>query len=306
MILRRRIPSPNALFVFEAAARLGSFSRAASELNITQPAVSHAVATLEEHLGQKLFQRTGPRVELTENGTRLSRVTTRSFHAIEGVLGEIEGRDSGREVVMLSISSSMATHWLLPRYDRFRDSFPDTDLQFQLIPGSVGGPLHNCDLGLRVAVGEDSRKLEGRFAPERILVAGTPAYLQEHGTFEAPLKAHTLIELSEHWFDWTEYTARIGQRVPSHYERMSFSDYAVVLQAALSGQGLVLAWTSVASRLLISGMLVKACERIITTDRAYHFVTSGQRVVRPIVNQVRDWLIAEMREEERQLAAMFA
>jgi len=306
MVLRRRIPSPNALFVFEAAARLGSFSRAATELNITQPAVSHAVATLEDHLGQKLFQRTGPRVELTESGTKLSRVTTRSFHAIEDVLGEIEGRDNRREVVMLSISSSMATHWLLPRYDKFRHAFPDTDLQFQLIPGSVGGPLHNCDLGLRVAAGEDSRRLEGRFAPERILVAGTPGYLQEHGTYEAPLKAHTLIELSEHWFDWVEFTGRLGQRLPAHYERMSFSDYAVVLQAALSGQGLVLAWTSVASRLIISGMLVKACETIITTDRAYHFVASSQRVIRPIVNRVRDWLIAEMQEEERQLERMFA
>ncbi|WP_162142390.1 LysR family transcriptional regulator [Cucumibacter marinus] len=300
--MRRHLPSPSTLFVFEVAARLTNFSRAAQELNITQPAVSHAVATLEQHLGQPLFTRAGPHLELTEAGEKLSRVTTRSFHAIEAVLEEIEGRDSSREIVMLSISSGMATHWLMPRYGAFREVFPHTDLQFQLIAGSVGGPLLNCDLGLRVAQGEDARELGGWFAPERVLAVGAPSYLREHGSFDEPKANHTLIHLPDHWFGWPEFAQKADIRTPAGYDKLSFSDYSVVLQAALSGQGLALAWTSVASGLIINGMLEQASKTVVVTDRSYHLVSSSQRATRAIVRHVRDWLIAEMEKDEKLLS----
>lgn len=302
MVLRRHLPSPSTLFVFEVAARLTNFSRAAQELNITQPAVSHAVAALEQHLGQPLFTRAGPHLELTEVGERLSRVTTRSFHAIEDVLEEIGGRDSTREVVMLSISSGMATHWLMPRYSNFREAFPHTDLQFQLSAVSVGGPLYNCDLGLRVAQGDDARELGGWFAPERVLAVGTPGYLRDHGSYDKPKANHTLINLPDHWFGWPEFAQKANSRIPAGYDKLSFSDYSVVLQAALSGQGLALAWTSVASGLIINGMLVQASDTVVKTDRSYHLVSSSQRATRAVVRQVRDWLIAEMEKDEKQLS----
>lgn len=304
MQLRRRLPSASTLFTFEAAARLGSFSRAALELNITQPAVSHAIARLERHIGQALFVRAGPKLELTSGGERLSRVTTRAFMAVEEALKEIQSHDGTRHVVMLSISSGMATHWLMPRYGAFRERFPNTDLQFQLIPGAVGGPLHNCDLGLRVAAGDASQQLEGRFASERIVAVATPGYLEGHGSLEEPLQPHTLISLSEHWFGWPDFAAATGTSLPQQANRIAFSDYSVVIQAALSGQGIALAWTSVASRLILDGLLMKASDAVMATDRNYHFVPSSQRPMRPVVQDVRHWLIEQMREEERELDLM--
>ncbi|MCL4186513.1 MAG: LysR family transcriptional regulator [Rhodobacteraceae bacterium] len=304
MTLRRRLPSANALFAFEAAARLGGFSRAARELNITQPAVSHAIASLERTIGHRLFHRAGPRLELTEVGERLSRATTRAFVSIEGVLAELDGHDSRREVVMLSISSGMATHWLMPRYDAFRRRFPETQLQFQLIAGSVGGPLFNCDLGLRVASGEAGRQIGHRFAPERVLAVASPAYLRERGDLHRPDTVHTLISLTDHWFDWPEFCAAGRIAMPTRHQRLAFSDYSVVIQAALNGQGLALAWTSVASRLLIDGLLQRAAGPVVCTDRSYHLVSSSQRPSRPVVEEVRAWLIAEMAREEEALVAM--
>jgi DNA-binding transcriptional LysR family regulator len=305
MTLRRRLPSPGALFAFETAARLGSFSRAAEELNITQPAVSHAIATLEQHLGQKLFVRAGPRIELTAAGQRLARITMRAFRSIEDTLAELAAHDQDREVVMLSISSGMATHWLMPRYGAFRAAFPEVDLQFRLIAVSVGGPLGGSDIGLRAASGADSRRLKGWFAPERVVAAGAPAYLREHGDLACPRRGHTLISLPEHWFDWPEFAAAAGLRLPAVHERLAFSDYAVVLQAALNGQGLALAWTSVASRLLLDGMLVKAAGRVVQTDRSYHLIVNPQRPPRPVVQAVCDWLIAEMARDEAALAGLW-
>ena len=305
MTLRRRLPSTSALFAFEVAARLGSFSRAAQELGITQPAVSHAIAALEHHLGQKLFVRAGPRIELTAAGQRLARTTTHAFRSIEDTLTDLAEHDPEREVVMLSISSGMATHWLMPRYGDFRSAFPDVDLQFQLIAVSVGGPLGGSDIGLRAASGAESRRLGGWFAPERVVASGAPGYLRDHGDLMEPRQGHTLISLPDHWFDWPEFAAAADIRLPPVHERLSFSDYAVVLQAALNGQGLALTWTSVAARLLLDGMLVKASEQVVRTDRSYHLIVNPRRPARAVVLAVCDWLIAEMARDEAALSRLF-
>ncbi|MBX3583326.1 MAG: LysR family transcriptional regulator [Rhizobiaceae bacterium] len=300
MVLRRRIPSSNSLFVVEAAARLGSFSRASEELNITQPAVSHAIATLEKYLGQQLFVRNGPRLSLTENGKRLGQATTRAFASIENVIVEMESTAQRSEIVTLSVSTGMATHWLMPRYSQFLERFPEAALQFQLMPIRVYGPLNGCDLGLRMADPEESRRLDGRFAPERIMVVCSPSYLEEYGTFENPKKPHTLANLSGHPVDWTDFTG--GAVLDASCRRLVFSDYSVVIDTALRGLGLALGWTSVISKLMLDGQLVKASDLIIETGRAYHLVT-GSNEPRPLVVAVRDWLVDQMLEEERALVA---
>lgn len=284
----------------EAAARLGSFSRASEELNITQPAVSHAISLLEKHLGQPLFLRNGPRLSLTESGSRLGQATTRAFASIENVILEIENSAQRSEIVTLSTSTSMATHWLMPRYTRFLERFPDITLQFQLMPIRVHGPLAGCDLGLRSADREESRRLEGLFAPERILVVCSPAYLEEFGPLDAPKRPHTLAHLSEYPVDWSEFTG--GTLLDHGYRKLSFSDYSVVIHTALRGHGLALGWTSVVSKLLLDGQLVKASETIIETGRAYHLI-AGSPEPRPHVLAVRDWMAGEMLEEERELKA---
>lgn len=300
MVLRRRIPSSNSLFVIEAAARLGSFSRASEELNITQPAVSHAIAVLEKHLGQPLFVRNGPRLSLTENGKRLGQATTRAFASIENVILEIENTAQRSEVVTLSISTGMAVHWLMPRYSQFLERFPEATLQFQMMPIRVYGPLNGCDLGLRIADPEESRRLDGRFAPERIMVVCSPSYLEEYGTFLKPKKPHTLANLSGHPVDWTDFAD--GALLDPSHRRLAFSDYSVVIHTALRGLGLALGWTSVISKLLLDDQLVKASDTVIETGRVYHLIT-GSSEPRPLVVAVRDWIVEQMLEEEKELKA---
>ncbi len=299
------IPSPSTLFVFEAAARLGNFSHAAAELNITQPAVSHAVATLERHLDQQLFVRLGPQLSLTESGEQLSRATTRAFGRIEKTIDGFKRHDQDRETVMLSISSGMVSHWLMPRLHIFRQEFPQIDLQFQLLPHSVGGSLGSCDLGLRVVAGKNRERIGGWFAPERIMALGAPGYLRNRGSLEAPKHPHTQIKLEMNWFGWPEFLSVTGNEADPETSEISFPDYAVVVQTAMSGQGLVLGWTSVVSTLVVDGVLVPAADAVVETDRSYHLLSSTRRPNRNSVDKVRDWLISEMAVEERRLQEMF-
>lgn len=303
MTLKRRLPSANALFVVEAAARLGSFSRAAEELNITQPAVSHAVIGLEKHLGQKLFARKGPRLALTRHGERLGKATTHAFAGIETVLDEIGSASRESDVVTLSISTGMATHWLMPRYAQIIERFPEANLQFHLMPGRVHGPLTDCDFGLRVADADESPRLDGHFAPERVVIVCSPAYLSEHGTFENPRKPHTLADLADYPVVWSDFADSIGMRPDPAWKHLAFTDYSVIVHTALRGQAMALGWTSVISRLLLEGVLVRASDTVIETGRHYHLVMSARGATRPLVPAVRDWLVEEMRLEEEQLKA---
>src|SRR6266511_1467035 len=100
--LRRKLPSSHALFVFDAAARNGSFTAAAAELNVTQPAVSRMLGQFEDYLGVRLFDRTNGRAALTEEGEILYRHVSDGFRSIEGGLIEIDRRRKGTETVTLS------------------------------------------------------------------------------------------------------------------------------------------------------------------------------------------------------------
>src|SRR5205823_4301407 len=230
--LRRKLPSSHALFVFDAAARNGSFTAAAAELNVTQPAVSRMLGQFEDYLGVRLFDRTNGRAVLTEEGEILYRHVSDGFRSIEGGLIEIDRRRKGTETVTLSVSSAFTTHWLMPRIDKLQRQFPTVDLRFQLISGPLRGPVDNVDLGMR---------FRDRYDP-----------------------------------------ARNG---------------AVVVQAALLGQGIALGWLTVAAHWLLTGALVPASETLTTTRRLCELVHPHDRSSRPVVSEIRDWIIEQMHSD---------
>ncbi len=157
MPLRDKLPSPGALFMFEAAARHLNFTLAAREFNVTQPAISRMVSRLEGHLGLKLFLRRSTGLELTEEGRLLHRAVREGFDRIEESLREIAAQRTGSEVVTLSVTSAFAIHWLMPRFDRIRRRLPGVSIRLDLIHGEPYGRLGAADIGLRYgsAEGED-------------------------------------------------------------------------------------------------------------------------------------------------------
>src|SRR5258708_32010432 len=107
--LRKKLPSANALFVFEAAARCGNFTRAAQELYVSQPAVSRMLARMEDHIGVRPFERVHGGIELTENGTILYRKISEGFIRFENPIPENEPRATGVGSVTPSVSTALTT-----------------------------------------------------------------------------------------------------------------------------------------------------------------------------------------------------
>ena len=174
--LRSLLPAPAALFAFEAAARLTSFTRAAAELNISQAAVSYSVKQLEAGLGQKLFVRQHRRVVLTEAGERFFQdVSVGLGHIRRSAESLMQGGKPGH--VTLSCSTAFASWWMLPRLARFRAAHPDIDLRLQTTDRDVDLAEERIELGIRRGRGDWPEYATCFLAAEAIHPICSPAYL---------------------------------------------------------------------------------------------------------------------------------
>jgi len=295
----------NGLFTLEAAARHGNFSKAAQELNVTPAAISRMIGRLEEHLDVQLFIRTTSGVNLTEYGKILHDAIERGFAGIEQALQEISDRKHGVQTVTLSLSTGFTTHWVMPRMAAFKKTFPGVDLRFELIMGPLAGPVNDVDLGMRFVEGEDDNHEATFVMPEILLPICSPTYQKEHDEGNAVLDkpVTTLINLSEAQPNWPDFF--LPARGRGAHDEMLFSDYAIVVQAALLGQGVAIGWLNVCAHWLRTQALIPAHNRLLPTHRKCHLVRLRDRPVRPIVTRVRDWMIAELMDDIHAIIAMY-
>ena len=295
--LRRKLPSANALFVFEAAARCGNFTRAAQELYVSQPAVSRMLSRMEDHIGVRLFERVHGGIVLTESGRILYRKISEGLNGIEDAIREIEARATGIEPITLSVSTAFTTHWLMPRMSRLNQAFPSVDLRFQLISGRIGGPLGDVDLGMRFLHEGDARESSVPVMPEVLLPVCNARYEELARADDWPAHGDTVIVMDDEERGWHARFSAFSNDNRRAAGVLSFSDYAIVVQAALLGQGIALGWVNVVMHWLAQRALVPAVEEIVVTNRMCCLSWSPTRPPRPIVAELRDWLIAEMRAD---------
>lgn len=284
------MPSSGSLFVFEAAARHENFTRAADELNVTQPAVSRALAALEAHLGTRLFRRGKPGARLTEDGMILKNVVVSAFSQIDNALREVESRRTGKSRVTLSVSTAFTTHWLMPRISRFQAAFPEVDLRFQLISGAVSGPLGDVDLAMRYSAPGDE---QGRFVMQEAYVP-----VIAPGDQGAGVKgdAAPLIQLEGN--EMNRFPGGEGWTRGEADSQLSFSDYSVVVQAALVGQGVAAGWLNVVAHWICEQRLLPTRDSVIVRPgRACRVIQRQDGPQVDIADQVAQWLVRELRED---------
>jgi LysR family transcriptional regulator, glycine cleavage system transcriptional activator len=302
--LRRLLPSLNALVAFEAIVRCGTFANAAKELGVTSPAISRAMGRLESDLGVTLFRRTPKGAVLTDEGRNLFASVSLGFGEIERTVARlVEHRMSKRRPIVLSVSSGFATHWFMPRLARFQTRFPSEEIHFQLINGPLGGPVDGIDIAMRFDPRADAKTRVYPLMPELLLPVCSALY-QGARTAAGDLlpAAAKMISLSGSQFQWHQLFA--SGFAGTQGNEIMLTDYSLVVQATLVGQGLAVGWFNVVSGLLASGALVPMLPQVIATGRRCDLVLpNGSRTA--VLTAICDWMAEEFRNDLARIGELY-
>ncbi len=293
--------SNKALLVFHLSAKEKSFTKAAFKLNIGQPAVSHAVRQLESILDISLFKRLHNGVELTAEGEVLSRHLEKGFGEIQSGLEAVLRKN--QQQITLFVSTALASHWLMPRIARFKHSHPE--IQLRCITQDTDNEVQKGNFDLCIPLGQVSWENFDRtkFHDEVITVVCSPDYLEKHGELNhlEELSKHALIHLEERYtsrLDWRKLFDNFGLTFRNSNADETFNDYAIVLQAAMEGQGIALGWKPMVNSLIASGRLVAPLELEIKTENPFYILTPKDKLNDRSTQLLRDWLLTEMKISE--------
>jgi len=295
--LRSLVPSANYLFVFEAAARRLSFTAAAEELNVTQPAVSKTIRILERSTGLKLFHRESARLRLTSDGQRLYEETQTSFDYIFKAIATMR-RQSDRDIVRVSFSTSFVYLWLLPRLHEFKALYPDIALNIEESSrDDIDFTDDNIDLSARLGDGKWPGIQSWPFAAEDVSAVCSQSYLNAHGPIKqiADLAHHRLLHFTERYrkrIGWNEWLRRMGVAAANAQEDVVFSDALAATEAAALGQGIVLGWHHLVDDYIRSGRLVRPLPKTYRSGEAIYLTAPMTRSLKPAVDLFRQWLLS--------------
>jgi len=296
--MARRLPSLNALKAFEAAARHGSFTRAADELSVTQGAVSHQVKALELELGIRLFDRGRHGLNITRAGRSYLDVVRGAFDTI--ALGTERIQHQTRAgALTVSTSPDFAAKWLVNRLGRFAETHPDIDLRISATLHHVDFAREDVDVAVRHGDGNWAGLDVVRLCSEQLFAVCSPKL---HGRIREPsdVLKFPLLHLDDRkdWAEWLE-TAGVGGPELSHGPILNRA--SMVIDAAVDSQGVALARTTLAAWDLINGRLVRPFAAALRLSKSYWIVCPKATSMLPKIKTFREWLLAEAGEDVRQV-----
>jgi len=309
-----RLPPLNALRVFEAAARHLSFKDAASELNITQAAVSHQVKSLEEYLGVELFRRAGRGVQLTEAAKACLPKLREGFEALATAVEMIRERGGEAELI-ISAPPVFTARWLMPRLADFAKKEPKIDVRVVANSRMVDSGT----LDARVFIGTDPRSDSSgveihrgvgdypghradRLFEVRMVLVASPELIEGKPPLREPadLAHHVLLhddamEIVAHgnaWQKWLE-AAGVADRVDGS-RGPHFSSNILSLEAASQKLGVALALRPLIDADVASGRLRKPFDVEVNPRSAYYLICPEVIAERPAVKAFRSWLLKQV------------
>ncbi len=248
----------HAMQVFVKVAETSGFAEAARQLNMSPPAVTRAVASLEDHIGARLFTRTTRMVKLTEAGTRYfddcRRILADVAEAEAAAAGSY-AKPSG--VLTVTASVLFGQEYITPILAEYCDLHPEVNVRALFVDRITNMVDEGIDVGIRIGDLPDSSFSAIRVGAVRRVVCGAPAYFEQHGVPKHPsdLAKHKIIVSSASWasLDWRFGGAQ--KPVVRIAPRLSFNTYGAVLQAAMLGWGLARPLSYQIGRALLDGDL---------------------------------------------------
>jgi LysR family glycine cleavage system transcriptional activator len=301
--LRTRPISAGHLRAFEAVARHLNFRAAAEEMALTQSAVSRQIQSLEEEVGVGLFLRHTRAVELTSAGAQLLMAVSQSLPRIDSAVRQIR-QSAGRKAVALTTFASFASMWLIPRLEQFQRENPDMDIRIDATDNTLDLEISDIDLALRYGpmasmppqairlFGEQLTPVVSRWLLKDGKDITKPADVAQFTLIEAGDAHHTHLE----WLTWRRWFDEHGLSKLQPKRWLYFNYAYQMAQAALTGQGVVLARLPLVAEHLANGDLIEPLPKLrMDSPMAYWLVIGPRSGQRPEIRAFCEWLMTQSR-----------
>ena len=303
--LRSRPIQAGHLRAFEAVARHLNFRLAAEEMALTQSAVSRQIQALEDDVGVPLFLRHTRAVELTAAGAQLLQAVAQALPRVDAAVRHIR-QSAGRRHVSVTTFASFASMWLIPKLEAFQRDHPDIDIRVEASDSVADLDVTDIDVAVRYAPSERMPPGARRLFGESVTPMVSPWQLKSGPRLKNPedLMQHTLIEAGDaysphlEWLTWRRWLDANGLHEAQPKRWLSFNYAYQMVQAALSGQGVVLARPPLVAELVARGELIEVFapqdypRARLVSPMAYWVLVAPRSAQRPEVLAFADWLSA--------------
>ena len=294
----RHLPPLSALRSFEALARLGSVTQAASELHVTHSAISQQIRQLEEMLGVVLFVREGRGLRLTEDGRLYALQVRIGLTELTEATRLIQARPRDGELVV-AVLPSFGAHWLLPRLPRFQARFPQYRISLRASLDIQDLRQGLVDIGVRMGQGGWEGLQQQHLFDDELVVVAAPGFRQgKLPRTPAESVAGPVVRTVESWMGWCQAA---GVDEPSQAS-LWMNDSNLVLQAVQQGMGVALERRSLVDAGLKSGMLVQLSDIVVPYPYPHWLVWPQRESALLKQRDFAGWMVEEVALYQRGLA----
>lgn len=292
MIPLNRI-SLSGLRAIESVARLGTLAAAAAELGVTPGAISQRIARTEAQLGQPVFDRSGHGLRLTDLGRDIAARLTRGMAELSAAVALAD--PMADFTLTISVAPLFASRWLVWRLPHFTTANPEIRVRIEPATRMVTPGLDGVDLGLRVGDGKwPGLRLE-RLMPVRFFPVCAPA-LAPRLTSPLDLRHVPVIREDARLRGWPEWLARHDLSPAILHDGPELADGGLCMNAAMSGQGVFMAWQVLVADALAEGTLRRPLPGMVTNGESYWLASAPESRRKPAIATFRRWLRSELQQ----------
>lgn len=287
---KTRLPPLTAIRAFDAVARHASFKRAAEEIGVTATAISHQIRVLEEALTQRLFIRSARQVQLTPAGEILFRASGQIFTTLREAVETLSEQDTP-PALTLSTTANFLTNWLVPRLGELSAHHPQLELRLHSSTEVVDLQEGKADCAIRYSMQADASLASTLLCRDRFVLVASPQLSLNR---PEDLAGQTLFHIEGrrvpgHEPSWKNWCTAFGPAGLAVNGGLRFDDEMHAIQAAIGGQGVLLASELLVQNALAQKLLHLALPGALPGGN-YYFVTRHQDAEREDVKTFRDWL----------------
>ncbi|PSW43241.1 LysR family transcriptional regulator [Photobacterium leiognathi] len=287
---RRRLPPLNWLKTFESAARLLSFSKAATELHLTQAAVSQHIKGLESQLDTQLFTRLPRGLELTIPGKAYLPAVNEAIEKLSAATSELF--DNTQKEIVICVNIAYFIHVLAPKLSQFTEQYPNIKLKFS---SHIWLAEANKNADFIISYGshfkENNRTY--RLTVDKLLPVCSPKLLngKKTPTTVEEINDHTLIHVVGYKEGWSFYCDQLNQLEIKPQNELEFDTLTTTLEMAVQGAGIALGRCSLVKHLIEEGKLISPINMTVKTDEAFSLIDNRKDTTQEFKNYFKHWLL---------------